>query len=141
MPNLKAVVKHTYNATADELFRAFTDPEILKEWYAPEGLTIPEVSADISVGGKHRVVMSAPDGSKHIANGIYKEVVSGKKLVFTWKWEGMDWGDESVVTVEFFPRGDKTEVVLTHEGLPNQKEVEMHIQGWSSCLMKLEKIV
>ena len=141
MSNHKAVVKHTYNASPEELFKAFTDPEILKEWYAPEGLTIPEISADVFAGGKHRVVMSAPDGSKHIAKGVYKEIIPGKKLVFTWKWEGMEWGDQSVVTVEFFPKEGKTEVVLTHEGLPNQQEVEMHTKGWSSCLVRLEQAV
>jgi len=141
MSNHKAVVKHTYDASPEELFKAFTDPEVLKEWYAPEGLTIPEISADVTLGGKHRVVMLAPDGSKHIANGIYKEIIPGKKLVFTWKWEGMEWGDQSVVTVEFFPKEGKTEVVLTHEGLPNQQEVEMHTKGWSSCLVRLEQAV
>lgn len=135
---LQAVIKHTYSAPVETLFTAFTNPEILKNWYCPEGLSIPEIVADVRVGGKHRVVMLAPDGNKHIANGIYKEVVPGKKLVYTWKWEGQN--ADTTVTIEFFPQGSNTEVVLTHEGLHDEKEVQMHTKGWTSCLMKLGKI-
>ncbi len=139
---MKAVISHVYDATPEELFEAFTNPEVLKNWYAPEGLSIPEVTADAKVGGKHRVVMQAPDGKQHIANGVYREVIPGKKLVYTWKWEAGDMSsDDTLITVEFKPKGDKTEVLMIHEGLPSEKEVQMHTQGWASCLMKLEKII
>jgi len=140
---MEAVIKHTFKATPEELFEAFTDPEILKNWYAPEGMSVPEILADAKVGGKHRVVMQAPDGRKHIANGVYKEVVPGKKLVYTWQWEtgGDVQSVECLITVEFNPRGDQTEVIMTHSGLPNQKEVDMHTHGWSSCLARLEKVI
>jgi uncharacterized protein YndB with AHSA1/START domain len=141
MSEFKAVIKHTYDASPDELYEAFTNPNILKEWYCPEGMSIPEVVAEARVGGQHRVVMQAPDGTQHIANGEYKELIPAKKLVYTWKWENPEMNNEALITVEFIPKGAQTEVVMTHDGLPNQKEVDMHSHGWNSCLVKLEKVV
>ncbi|MBI4093368.1 SRPBCC domain-containing protein, partial [Candidatus Kaiserbacteria bacterium] len=60
----------------------------------------------------------------------------------TWQWQNGDtWGSETLVTVDFKPVGDKTEMTMTHSGFADEKQKEMHNQGWSSSFNKLEKIL
>jgi uncharacterized protein YndB with AHSA1/START domain len=56
--------------------------------------------------------------------------------VYTWAWEGQRAAPESVVTVEFNARGDSTEVVLRHAGLPDAPQRARHEEGWTSILDK-----
>jgi uncharacterized protein YndB with AHSA1/START domain len=121
-PRLALSVRRSYAADRERVFRAFTDPDELTQWFSPEELTTPEATVDLKVGGAFRIVMQAPDGSQHIAVGTYREIQRPAKLVFSWRWEsGMaGYKGDSLITVELHARGSGTEVVLTHEGLPDE---------------------
>ena len=138
---LSLTVRRTYRATPERIFRAFTDPAELTRWFCPEQLTVPEADFEPTVGGKVRVVMEAPDGARHIANGVVREVRRPEKLVFTWQWEsGMEgFTGETTITIDIRPVNDGTEVVLTHAGLPTKSQRENHAQGWQSALENLQK--
>ena len=73
--------------------------------------------------------------------GEYRELVSGKKIVFTWKWDDDEvWETRnSLVTVELSDRDGGTEVRLTHEQLPSEESRDRHNDGWNSVLDRLEK--
>ncbi len=129
-------IRRTFQAPRDRVFRAWTSAEELKRWHAPAPLTTPVVEVDLRVGGKYRIVMQAPDGSRHSAVGEYREIDPPKKLVFTWSWEGGDLG-ETLVTVDFLDRGAATELILTHERFPNETERDKHQDGWNKVLDKL----
>ncbi|MFQ5899553.1 MAG: SRPBCC domain-containing protein [Candidatus Methylomirabilia bacterium] len=139
-PETTLHLKRTFAAPREKVFRAWTDPEGLKKWWGPVGYSTPTAEVDLRAGGKYRFGMKKlPDGDLFYLAGTYREVRPGKKLVYTWSWEGEpDLGD-TLVTVEFRDRGDSTEVILTHEFFPNEKVREDHVKGWSSSLDRLSK--
>lgn len=131
----------TYRAPADRLFRAWTDPEIIKQWWPPEGFSEPSAEVDLTIGGAFRIGMKPPQGDVFYATGTYQEIDSPKKLVFTWRWEaedlsGMDPG-ETLVTVEFHAKGDETQVILTHSNVASHEERGKLEQGWKGCLERI----
>jgi uncharacterized protein YndB with AHSA1/START domain len=123
------------------VFQAWTDPERMMRWYAPEGLETPYAEADLRVGGRFRVLMRELDGGKeHDVSGEYREIVVDRKLVFTWAWLTTP-EEVSLVTVELEPAGDGTRLTLTHEQLTDAESRDSHQSGWSSALDKLGKLV
>ena len=71
------------DAPADKLFRAWTDPELLKQWFAPLPYTTPVAELDVRPGGATMIVMRGPDGVDMPNGGVFLEVVKNEKLVFT----------------------------------------------------------
>lgn len=65
------------------LFRAWTDPELLKRWFAPLPYTTPVAELDVRPGGANRIVMRDPDGNDLPNRGVYLEVVENERLVVT----------------------------------------------------------
>jgi uncharacterized protein YndB with AHSA1/START domain len=138
-------VSRIIHADAETLFRAWTDPRELMQWWRQEGdgWAFAGASIDLRVGGAYRLGMTAPDGKIHVAVGVYREVQRPVRLVFTWEWEDPTHrvGD-TVVTVEFKDAGgDRTEVVLTHEGFVDEARMGRHQQGWIELLNLLERVV
>src|SRR2546422_7177574 len=78
-----------------------------------------------------------PDGTEHRLIGVYREVDPPKKLVYTWSWEDSPDMGETLVTVEFLDRAGATEVILTHEQFPPDKDATRHEQGGAGCFTKL----
>jgi len=126
-------------ADRERVFRAWTDPTIMKNWLCPEGLTVAEASSDPTVGGRLRIQMRTPEGKTHTAVGVYRKVERPTRFVCTWRWEEPD-GDigETLLTVELKALGDSTEVTLTHEGFPSAEATSSHEGGWTSILERLE---
>lgn len=69
--------------TRAKLYKAWTDPEILKQWFAPLPYTTSVAELDVRPGGASLVVMRAPDGTDMPNRGVYLEVVPNERLVFT----------------------------------------------------------
>jgi len=126
-------------ADPDAVFRAWTDPAEMKQWYCPEGGTVAEAQSDPEVGGRYRVVMRMPTGD-HVAHGVYRELDRPRRLVFTWQWEGGEGAKEgeTLVTIELQERDGATELVLTHERFADSEARDGHEQVWGSALNKLE---
>jgi uncharacterized protein YndB with AHSA1/START domain len=125
----------------ETVFRAWTEPEQLKHWSCPEGLTVGEAQVELRVGGTYRLRMRGPEGQIHTAVGTYREITRPQRLVYTWQWEEEDHAvSETLVTVEFNDLDGSTEVVLTHELFPNAEATSAHEEGWTSCLNRLESL-
>jgi len=71
------------DAPPEKVFRAWTDPALMKEWFCPRPWTTPHIETDVRTGGSSYVVMQGPNGEKIDNRGVYLEVIPGKKLVFT----------------------------------------------------------
>jgi uncharacterized protein YndB with AHSA1/START domain len=130
-------LNHTYKASKDRVFQAWTKQELLKQWWGPEGFTTTIDRMDVVEGGAYRFIMQAPNGANHIIGGKYMAIIPNEKLVFTWKWEHEGTGKEqedTVVTIEFVQQGTGTELVVTHENFSTKEEAENHTNGWSSSL-------
>ena len=131
-------LRRTIRAPRQRVFDAWTKAEELKAWHAPGPLTVSFAEIDLRPGGKYRIHMLEPDGKEHRVSGVYREIDPPKKVVYSWGWDGDHPVKDSTVTLEFFERGDFTEVVLTHEGITHDGEREGHTKGWTSILDKLE---
>ncbi len=143
-PAMVLQIRRTYRASRERIFRAWTESEQLRKWFAvAEGFTIPIAEVDLIVGGKYRLGMQPPgeDGIL-IVGGVYRQILPPEKLVFTWRWETPNADEpETLVTVEFRERDNVTEVVLRHELFTNDDAREKHRQGWEGCLNQLERLI
>lgn len=128
-------------AARDRVFAAWTQPELLRRWSAPEGLTIEDGATDLRVGGGWRVVMAEPDGTRHEAFGTYREIAAPERLAYTHAWKS-DAGasPETVLTIELEPEADGTRLVLTQAGFPSPESRDGHRDGWSSALDHLQAL-
>jgi uncharacterized protein YndB with AHSA1/START domain len=141
-PETTLFVARTFAAPREEVFRAWTDPEALKEWWAAgPGFTTPVAEVDLRVGGRYRLGMKAPDQElPYVVGGTYREIERPARLVYTWAWEGSN-APETLVTVEFRDRGSLTEVVLTHEHFADATDRDRHAAGWNGCLDRLAQVI
>ncbi len=124
-------VTRRYDAMPEKVFRAWTDPASISAW-----LTKGEyASADVRPGGLFYLEMRGMEKiNPHY--GRYLRVDAPRALEFTWVSEWTQ-GKESVVLLEFAEHDGKTELTLTHDGLPNEELAAAHEQGWTSFLDEL----
>src|SRR5688500_15045526 len=85
------VLTRIIDAPREKLFRAWTDPELLKQWFAPLPYTTPHAEMDVRPGGSSLIVMRGPDGNEFPNRGVYLEVVENERIVttdaYTKAWE------------------------------------------------------
>jgi uncharacterized protein YndB with AHSA1/START domain len=77
------VLTREIDASAHNLFRCWTEGELMKQWFAPKPFTTPFAEMDLRAGGSSLIVMRAPDGTEMPNPGVILEVVPDQKLVFT----------------------------------------------------------
>jgi uncharacterized protein YndB with AHSA1/START domain len=132
-------IRRVYKAPVAAVYAAWTQPEEMKHWMGPsDAFGEAEVTMDVRVGGRYRIVMHSPDGETHRVGGVYREVVPNSKLVYTWAWESTP-ERESLVTLEFVPSSAGTELVLTHQRFADLQARDKHNEGWIGCLNRLER--
>jgi len=85
------VLTRIINAPREKVFKAWTDVELLKQWFAPLPYTTPHAELDVRVGGANLIVMRGPDGNEFPNRGVYLEIIENGKIVvtdaFTKAWE------------------------------------------------------
>ena len=136
-------LERTFDAPRERVFDAWTNPEVLRRWWAaaPDWET-PAAEVDLRAGGRYRLTMRDPEaGAEHTVGGEYVEVRRPDRLTYTWAWEpepgGPDMGPPSRVTVDFVADGGGTRVELTHSGLVTEQSRAQHEHGWNACLDNL----
>jgi uncharacterized protein YndB with AHSA1/START domain len=106
-------ITRVYDAPRELVWRAWTEPEELVQWWGPPGWSTPleTVTMDVRPGGDFRLTSVSDDGVEMPVVGVYREVVEPERLVLDEPGEG-SWheGAESVVT--FAERSGRTEVVI-----------------------------
>lgn len=127
-------VRRVIQASAEELFDAWLDAESLAQWMRPGAVTHTTASADAREGGAFEIIMHTPT-ERILHRGTYQRIERPRCLVFTWISPATD-HTESLVSVELLVRGDATEVVVTHERLPDKEELS-HVEGWTDALARL----
>lgn len=134
-------IKRFINAPRDRVYAAWTDPVQLKEWWGPKRAQTLKIVADTRVGGKYRWDLVNDEGEQMCCRGEYRELVPGKRVVFTWKWDDDEaWENhDSVVAVDFSDRDGGTELTLRHELLPSEESRNRHNEGWNSVVDRLEE--
>ncbi len=136
-------IRKTISAPRDLVYRAWTEPDMLQRWWGVEAsFSAPIAEVDLKVGGSYRLAMKPPDKDEmYIVGGVFREVIPAEKLVYTWKWEGIEDAAESLVTVEFVDQGTGTELILTHENFSDTNMRNEHNHGWEGCLTQLATLL
>jgi uncharacterized protein YndB with AHSA1/START domain len=103
-------IERVFDAPRDLIWRAFTEPELLAQWWGRGNkLTIERM--EVERGGHWRFVEHSDEG-KHGFEGRYREVTAPERIVWTFEWDGMP-GYVAVDTVEFEDLGDGRTKVIT----------------------------
>ena len=142
-------VERTMRAPPERVFRAFLEPDLIRQWITPGDLAVDSVSVDPKVGGRIHVAHSRAGVSTGSFQGEFVKIVTNRELVYRWAFVGTEpeKGEyfDSLVTVTFRPApGGKTLVSVVHEKLEDLRHgaPEIHAQvtwGWNNALDKLEK--
>lgn len=128
------------NASKQEVYDAWTNPEALTSWFAAssEMSTIVH-KLELHVGGHYRIEMLEPNGTSHVMHGEYIALDPYNQLVFTWEWESEEQNVNSLVTIDLTESKDSTNMLLTHEKFDSQDLADLHSEGWTGCLAQLEE--
>ena len=130
------VLRRTFTASRERVFRAWIEPKALERWLRPRGMSMTVSQLDARVGGSFRFELE--DGGSIV--GTYLHIVPPEHLVFTWSGEAIQ-GRETVVTLDFLDQGAVTEVVLTHEGLSTPAQRALAEGGWPSLFDALAEVL
>ena len=132
-------LERRYPVAPEKVWRAWTDPEALKRWWGPDpNDRVSLAQLDVRAGGRFRIVFGGPQGTDHEVQGVYREVVPNRRLVFTWTWPNTTPERESVVTIVFKAVGDGTELDFRHDQFFDEAARDGHRRGWSAALVKLD---
>ncbi|MEW9807366.1 SRPBCC family protein [Mesorhizobium sp. ZMM04-5] len=146
------VLERVLDAPREQVYRAWTEPKLLKQWFAPKPWTTPGAALDVRPGGSCLIVMRDPDGNDHPSRGVYLEVVENEKLVFTdafsSAWEPAEKPFmTAIVTFEDIGSGAerKTRYVARarHASVEDREAHEQmgFHQGWSQCAEQLAELL
>jgi len=109
------VTTRVFDAPRDLVFKAWTDPKQMAQWFPPKDFTAPVCELDVRPGGAIRIHMRGPDGSVFPGKGVFREVVPSERLVFTFEGEGPQRIPPLVLmTVVFEAQGARTKLTITH---------------------------
>ena len=134
------LVRRVIRATPERLFEAWTDPTQLRSWWGPEGVSCAGAEVDLRVGGRYRIDNAFPDGRVVVLMGEFEVIERPNRLTYTWRIDGSPAASERV-TVRFEPRTGGTEVIVTHERIPDEAARDQHRSGWEGCLEGLVRFV
>ena len=138
------VLTRLIDAPREKVFRCWTDPALLKQWFAPLPWTIASVEMDLRPGGTSLIVMKSPEGQEFPNPGIVLEVVKNEKIVFTdaytKAWEPSAKPFMTAI-VTFADEGGKTRYTAralhwTAEDRKTHEDMGFH-QGWGLCADQL----
>jgi len=85
---LEASVVRIFDAPSERLFRAYTDPKLMVQWWGPRKYAIIIDKFDARDGGSWRILNRDSEGNEFAFHGVYHEV-SPKRIVYTFEWEGL----------------------------------------------------
>jgi uncharacterized protein YndB with AHSA1/START domain len=136
------------DASADKLFRAWTEPDLLQKWFCPRPWTVSSAQLDVRPGGASLVTMRSPEGQDVPNRGVYLEVVKNERLVFTDAFVEAWVPSERafmVVTITFEAQGAKTRYSarIQHWNVTAREEHEnmgFHA-GWAIATDQLTELV
>jgi uncharacterized protein YndB with AHSA1/START domain len=142
------VLSRMIDAPPHKVYRAWTEPELLKQWFAPAPFTTPVAELDVRPGGANLIVMRSADGTEFPNRGVYLEVVPNERLVFTdayteaWQPSGKPF---MTVILTFEDEGGRTRYTArvrhwTAEDRETHENMGFH-QGWGQCADQLAALV
>ncbi|MPZ09324.1 MAG: polyketide cyclase [Kiloniellaceae bacterium] len=141
---LELVLTRLIDAPREKLFRCWTEPELLKQWFAPLPYTVPHAELDVRTGGANFIIMKSPEGEDMPLRGVYLEVVKNERIVFTdaysKPWEPSEKPFFTGI-ITFEDEGGKTRYTArarhwTAEDCERHEQMGFH-EGWGQCADQL----
>lgn len=137
------VLTRTFAAPRELVFKVWTDPKHLAQWWGPAGFTNPVCELDARSGGAIRIHMRAPDGTVYPMTGVYQELVAPERIVFS--SSALDGAGrplfEVLTTVTFTEQDGKTTQVLRARVTKKTDGADMYLDGmeagWTQSLERL----
>lgn len=148
-PKLDLVLEREVDVPPDLVWRAWTEPELLKKWFVPRPWTLKEVEIDLRPGGAFRSVMRSPEGGEFPNAGCVLEVVPKTRLVFTealgpgFRPIQSDMPFTAVVSITPVNGGTRyvaTAIHLDLAGRTKHEEMGFH-EGWGKAFDQLVEVV
>jgi uncharacterized protein YndB with AHSA1/START domain len=152
----RMVVTRVFDAPRELVWKAWTDPKYVMQWWGPKGFTSPVCKIDFRVGGKFLCCMRAPDGQEGWSGGEYFEIVLHEKIVYSMyfadaegnKVEAAQYGIEheaidgahDVITFEDFGNGRTKLTLIGNETMESAKD-SGQLEGWIQILDKFAAVV
>jgi uncharacterized protein YndB with AHSA1/START domain len=93
------LITREFDAPRDLVWRAYTEPDLIKRWWAGERGTVTTVEVDLRIGGRWRYVMTANPGFEVAFHGEYREITAPERLVNTEAFEGIPDPDDNAALV------------------------------------------
>ncbi|WP_343714671.1 SRPBCC family protein [Inquilinus sp.] len=142
------VLTRLIDAPREKLFRAWTEPELMKQWFTPRPWTTPVIEVDLRPGGANLIVMRGPDGTEFPNRGVYLEIVKNERLVFTDAYtKAWEPAEKPFFTgiITFEDEGGKTRytaraVHWTVADREAHEKMGFH-EGWGICADQLAELV
>lgn len=142
------VLARIIDAPRASIWRCWTEPELVTQWFVPKPWSVPRAEMDVRPGGSSLIVMADPDGNEYPNPGVYLDVVPNEKLVFTDAFT-CDWQPSGkpfmvgIVTLEDAGEG-RTRYVATArhwtvEDREQHEKMGFH-EGWGICAEQLEAL-
>lgn len=139
----KVGAEKNFSAPVERLYKAWTTPEDLKQWWKPSENHLTNVELENREGGKIKYEFDNKDGQHAVTiTGEYKEVKPNEKLVYTWNW---DVASDNVkksdhqLTITFSADGDGSKIAVTQENFQDGEAVKPHQEGWEKALNDLSE--
>ncbi|MBV9634301.1 MAG: SRPBCC domain-containing protein [Methylobacteriaceae bacterium] len=129
-----------FDAPRALVYDAFVNPEHALKWMGPRSHPVVHIEGDVRSGGQWRACLRAADGSGELwQGGVYREVVPGERLVFTFAWdeEGGRSGPEMLITITFADQGKKTLMTFRQAVFDTEANRDGHRTGWNSAFDRL----
>lgn len=136
------LIERTIAAPPEKVFDAWVNPDMLVQWWGPEGMTIPQHVLDVREGGEWETTMRNAEGGEHFVSGVYKTIDRPNRLVFTWAWRQPDGtrGEETQVTVTFEAVEGGTKMTLDQRSFAEASTRDNHGMGWQSSFNCLDTL-
>jgi uncharacterized protein YndB with AHSA1/START domain len=106
------IATRVFDATPELVFRAYTEPDLLKQWLGPRRLTMTLCQMDVKSGGTWHFIHRDAEGNEYGFHGTFHAVVAPERIVRTFEFEGAP-GHVSLETATFAVQDGKTKVT-TH---------------------------
>lgn len=134
------VITRDFDAPRALVFRAWTQPEHLAQWWGPRGFTLPSCELDLRPGGAYRFKMKPPEGDPVWWHGVVREVVEPERIVLTSaidRADGTRISGETILSVTLEEIAGKTRLTL-HQGVFETAAIrDDHSNGWNSAFERL----
>ena len=130
-----------FDVPREQVFEAWTTPEVLKRWWCPPGWLPQRIDVDLRPGGAYCFVMQQASGATVVSiHGRFVDVLRPELLSYTWNWQNaFDGMPETFVTVEFHAVPTGTDVVVMHDKFPDVQLWHKHRSGWIDACDRMER--